>query len=228
VAAGALAVVIVLAVGGCGGDDDDGADAADGGATTSATAAPGSGTTAATGTTLAPPVVEGTIDVDTLRELVGDAPAVGGPGLAELAGAPGEPGRTPLPGFGETAVAVTAPDGTVTGWCLLAALTEAQRQRGLMEVTDLGGFSGMVFGWSEDADAQFYMRNTPMPLSIAFVGADGSLVSNTDMAPCDDVEGCPLYSADGPYRFAVEVPQGALPSLGVEPGSTFAFGGSCV
>jgi uncharacterized membrane protein (UPF0127 family) len=120
--------------------------------------------------------------------------------------------------FGTASIEVRAPDGTVRPLCLLHAESDAERARGLMEVTDLEGFDGMLFRFPTDTTSRFYMRNTPMPLSIAFVAADGTFVSSTDMAPCDDTEGCPLYDATGPYRFAIEVPRGDLPSMGLVAG----------
>ena len=79
-----------------------------------------------------------------------------------------------------------------------------------MEVTDLQGYSGMAFVYEEDVQNAFYMRNTPMPLSIAWIAADGSVVTITDMEPCEDRDGCPSYAPSGPYRYAIEVPQGDL------------------
>ena len=70
----------------------------------------------------------------------------------------------------------------------------------------------MAFVWPADVQGSFFMRNTRLPLSIVFVDADGAVVSTSDMEPCpDSVVDCPLYGADGPYRWALEVPQGALP-----------------
>jgi len=128
--------------------------------------------------------------------------------------------RTPLHGFGETHVSVKTPTGTLT-WCMLLAESEAQHNRGLMQVTDptLGGYDGMLFRFSEDTNDRFYMRNTPMPLSIAFIASNGEVVSTTDMAPCADTGGCPLYSAAAPYRIAIEVPRGNLVRLGIAPGA---------
>jgi uncharacterized membrane protein (UPF0127 family) len=96
-----------------------------------------------------------------------------------------------------------------------------------MEVTDLQGYSGMVFVYEEDVQNAFYMRNTPTPLSIAWIAADGSVVTITDMAPCEDRDGCPIYAPDGPYRYALEVFQGDLPALGITEDSTVAIGGTC-
>ncbi|MGH9291119.1 MAG: DUF192 domain-containing protein [Acidimicrobiales bacterium] len=163
--------------------------------------------------------------------LSGDAPAALGAGLDAP---PGPPDRVALAnfdagdlGFGEVAIAVTGPDGEVTGWCVLLAATSDQRQRGLMEVTDLGGYAGMLFVWDGDVSSSFYMRNTPTPLSIGWFDADGALVSTADMDPCADVEGCPTYPSGGSYRFALEVPQGSLDDVGVVGGSSLAVGGSC-
>lgn len=139
----------------------------------------------------------------------------------------GDPQREPFGGFGEVGLTVRRGDGTFIVACLLAALSGQERQRGLMEVTDLRGYDGMAFLYDEDTQGGFYMRNTPMPLSIAWISADGTVVSSTDMAPCEDREGCPTYSPAGPYRVAIEVPQGGLDDLGIEPGSTITVGGSC-
>lgn len=137
-----------------------------------------------------------------------------------VVGAWSEPvgGRTPLAGFGETAATITAADGTVCEVCLLTAITREQRATGLMFVTDpeLGGYDGMVFAFESDAGSGFWMRNTRLPLSIAYFDGDGVLVSTTDMEPCPDNEpNCPVYPASGPFRYAIEVPQGRLADIGV-------------
>ena len=71
------------------------------------------------------------------------------------------------------------------------------------------------------------MRNTPTPLSIAWVAADGEVVSIEDMAPCEDREGCPTYSPDGPYRYAIETFQGDLADFGITEAATVTVGGRC-
>jgi uncharacterized membrane protein (UPF0127 family) len=133
----------------------------------------------------------------------------------------GASSRTGLAGFEETRVTVTT-GASVLEWCMLLAQTEQQRARGLMEVTDpaLGGYDGMVFRYDTDVNEQYWMRNTRMPLSIAYVDSAGQLVSAVDMAPCEDSPDCQDYPAAGPYRTAIEVPQGKLPSLGIVQGAT--------
>jgi uncharacterized membrane protein (UPF0127 family) len=171
-----------------------------------------------------------------LRGADGPADPVLGPPVAsevptdpgDPAALPGDPARVPLEGFDEVAITVDPGDGgDLLSWCLLAAIEAAQRARGLMEVTDLQGYSGMAFLYEEDSTSAFYMRNTPTPLSIAYVAADGSIVSITDMEPCEDREGCPTYPPAGPFRTAIEVFQGDLPSLGITEAATVTVGGAC-
>lgn len=160
----------------------------------------------------------------------GTAPPSTEPAPATLADAlPGDPERVPIEGFDEVAVRIR-PGGSSTwqAWCLLAAFESAQRSRGLMGVTDLQGYDGMVFGYEEDVENAFWMRNTPTPLSIAWISADGEIVSTADMEPCpDDQATCPTYPPGGRYRYAIEVFQGGLPALGITEGATVEVGGGC-
>jgi uncharacterized membrane protein (UPF0127 family) len=132
-------------------------------------------------------------------------------------------------GFGEIGFRITPAGGgpTPTEQCALLAATAEQSARGLMEVTDLQGYAGMVFRFPTDHTGAFYMRNTPMPLSIAWFAGDGSFVSAADMPPCEDREDCPRYGAAGPYRYALEVPQGGLGALGAAPGAKLELTGGC-
>jgi hypothetical protein len=85
----------------------------------------------------------------------------------------------------------------------------------------------MLFVFAADTSETFYMRNTPMPLSIAWFDSAGRLVSTVDMAPCPDRPNCKTYAAARPYRYALEVPQGGLSGLGIGPGSAISVGGGC-
>jgi uncharacterized membrane protein (UPF0127 family) len=78
----------------------------------------------------------------------------------------------------------------------------------------------MLFRYPAPVTESYYMRNTPTPLSIAYIDGAGHLVSTADMAPCEDVDGCPTYPPAGPFRTAIEVVQGALPLYGILPGAT--------
>lgn len=133
------------------------------------------------------------------------------------------PGRTQLPGFGEVEVRIVpGPDGEPVVVCVLLAETPEQRSRGLMGVTDpdLGGYGGMLFTFPEDSHGGFWMKDTPLPLSIAYLDADGATVDVADMEPClDRGDACPSYPPSSPYRMTLEVPRGGLDELGLAPGS---------
>ena len=209
VAAAALAVTLFAGAAACGDDDE--------GAASTTSADPGASDTEPEGPS-------GPMSLDDLREWSGDAPAVAG---AE-GDAPPDPGdEAPVPDVGETAISIEDPDGNVESCCVMVAASSAQRGRGLMEVTDLGGYTGMLFMWTADASGGFWMRNTPTPLSIAWFDADGDFVSDADMEPCGDSDDCPTYDPTGPYRFALEVLQGDLETIGAVPGSKLRIGGAC-
>ena len=132
--------------------------------------------------------------------------------------------RRPLPGFGQTAFRVTDARGGVVDGVALLADDQSSRQRGLMEQSDLRGYDAMVFRFPSPTTGTFFMRNTRIPLSIAFFDLQGRFVSAADMAPCpDQVEECPSYSAARPYVHAVEVAQGDLSRFGIGPGSVLSF-----
>src|SRR5690606_24311771 len=108
-----------------------------------------------------------------------DGVAPSGPGSATTtsrAGASGDPsdaapdGACPDPGAdlaGFTSATVATPgDGGSVESCLLVADTLAGRQQGLMGVTDLGPFDGMLFAYEDASTGDYWMRDTPMPLSI--------------------------------------------------------------
>jgi hypothetical protein len=63
--------------------------------------------------------------------------------------------------------------------------------------------------WDADTGAAFWMKNTLIPLDIAFFSVDGSFVDRLTMEPCN-ADSCPLYSASGLYRYALEAPAGDL------------------
>lgn len=91
----------------------------------------------------------------------------------------------------------------------------------------LRGHDGMVFIFAQERQIGFWMRNTPMPLSVAYHDGRGRFVSMADMEPCIDRATCPVYRPARSYRFAVEVVRGGLDHLGIEPGAVLRPGGGC-
>lgn len=134
--------------------------------------------------------------------------------------------RAPFSGFGEIAFRV-GPGGGSNRRCALLADTPAQQELGLMRRSDLGGYDGMLFRFPTDTSVEFYMKDTPLPLSIAWFDASGRFVSAADMEPCLDTLVCPTYGAAAPYRYALEVPKGGLGGLGIGAGSHLTVGGAC-
>ncbi|HUQ40496.1 MAG TPA: SpoIID/LytB domain-containing protein [Acidimicrobiales bacterium] len=144
--------------------------------------------------------------------------------------AAGQPtGRFPsrIAGFDEVGFISQPLTGVAVVGCAALADTPPRRAQGLTGRQDLAGYDGMVFAFATDTDAAFYMRNVPIPLSIAWFGADGSWVGAADMAPCGDRDDCPLYRSPVPYRTALETAGGDLGRLGVGSGSFLLAGGSC-
>jgi uncharacterized membrane protein (UPF0127 family) len=135
--------------------------------------------------------------------------------------------RSRVAGFDQTGFTVTAAGGR-RSYCGLLALTRAQQNQGLMGRHDLAGYDAMLFAWPTLTRTFFYMRDTLIPLSIAWFGAGGDYLFATDMSPCPpSAAQCPLYGPGVAYQYAVEVPQGRLGSLGIGPGSTLHVGGGC-
>jgi uncharacterized protein len=108
-------------------------------------------------------------------------------------------------------------DGDPVTVRLEVAADPARRARGLMEREQVPEGTGMVFLYPTDVAEAFWMKNTLVPLSIAFVAADGRVVSVAEMTPCR-ADPCRSYAPAGPYRYAVELAAGSFPSAGVGPG----------
>ena len=136
---------------------------------------------------------------------------------------PSVPVRTAVPGFGEVAFRI----GSGPQHCGLLADTPAEAERGLMGRSDLAGHDGMVFRFATATTTPFYMRNTPLPLSIAWFDDAGRFISSTDMDPCLGRTDCPTYAAARAYRYALEVPRGGLTTLGVGAGAHLVLGAGC-
>ncbi len=94
------------------------------------------------------------------------------------------------------------------------AATEDQRQVGLMHRTSLPDGRGMLFVFDQTVNGPFWMKNTFIPLSIAFIDAQGVVVDIQDMQPQDET----LHYPAAPYRYALEVPQGWFGRAGVQVG----------
>lgn len=92
--------------------------------------------------------------------------------------------------------------------------TEARRRDGLMFRKQLAGNDGMLFVFERPDVQCFWMRNTLLPLSIAFIADDGTIVDIKDMAPRTDDTHC----SKKPVRYALEMAQGWYEDHGIGTG----------
>lgn len=116
-------------------------------------------------------------------------------------------------------VEVVPGGGVVHRVAVRVARTSPQRRHGLMEVEALPDGAGMWFVYREDRTGGFWMKNTLVPLDIAYVDADGRIVSIADAVPCR-ADPCPSYPPTVPYRTVLEVPAGYLDRIGAAVGDT--------
>ena len=101
--------------------------------------------------------------------------------------------------------------------------TDAEREVGLMNRESLADDAGMLFVFDEDVNFGFWMKNTLIPLSIAFADAEGEIVRILDMDPCE-ADPCPVYEPEATYRTSLEVNQGAFGEWGVAEGDRLTLG----
>ena len=112
---------------------------------------------------------------------------------------------------------VVAADGTTHEVAVRIARTPEQRAHGLMEVPELPDGVGMWFAYDDDRTGGFWMKNTLVPLDIAYVGADGTIVDVAEAVPCES-DPCPAYPPSAAYRNVLEVPGGFLDRIGAGVG----------
>lgn len=93
------------------------------------------------------------------------------------------------------------------------ASTPSQRQRGLMGRTHLAADGGMLFVFEQPGRHCFWMRDTPLPLSIAFIDPAGHIASLADMQPRTETLHCPGTDVG----YALEVRQGEFQRRGIAP-----------
>ena len=75
---------------------------------------------------------------------------------------------------------------------------------------------GMIFVFDRSVRDSFWMKNTIIPLDIAYIDTNGKIVTTYTMAPLDTRSG--HYRPDSPYRYAIEINARRLSELGVEKG----------
>ena len=94
------------------------------------------------------------------------------------------------------------------------AKTEAEQMYGFMNRKNIPDGTGMLFIFKDDRIASFWMKNTPTPLSIAYIDYSGKIKDIFDMTPFS----LATIVSTGYVRYALEVPQGWFSKNGIEIG----------
>ncbi len=100
------------------------------------------------------------------------------------------------------------------------AKSDTERQLGLMHRQELGENAGMLFVFEDEAPRSFWMKNTLIPLSIAFLNSNRTIVDIQDMEPMPKSANAPIptYPSRKPAMFALEVNKGWFKKHNVQVG----------
>ncbi|MAG13319.1 MAG: hypothetical protein CMN78_01855 [Spirochaetales bacterium] len=99
------------------------------------------------------------------------------------------------------------------------ARTPAEQQRGLMFRKKMAETHGMIFPYGSDRRLSFWMKDTQIPLSIAFISSDGVIKEIYDMEPLSLRE----IASSQSVRFALEVNKGVFEKYNITPGDGVQF-----
>jgi hypothetical protein len=94
------------------------------------------------------------------------------------------------------------------------AASEEEKRTGLMFRRNLGENNGMLFVYENDSRWAMWMKNTYLPLSVAFIDRDGRIINIEDMQPLTE----DAHQAAGPAKYALEVNQGWFAKRGIGKG----------
>lgn len=108
---------------------------------------------------------------------------------------------------------VAVPVGDIVFLCEIA-LTPEEKQQGLMYRKNLKENEGMLFVFEDEALRSFWMKNTLIPLSIAYIDSSGTIREIYDMQP-ESLQSVPSLT---PVKYALEVNQGAFQRADVDLG----------
>ena len=143
--------------------------------------------------------------------------------LAVACGGEEEPVATAVASAPGPRVVIATDAGAVTVDVEIAD-TPSERETGLMNRESLAEDAGMLFDFGEESRGGFWMKDTLIPLSIAFADADGTILRILDMEPCT-ADPCQVYDPGVAYRQALEVNQGAFERWGVAEGDRLTLQG---
>ncbi|MEL3906773.1 MAG: DUF192 domain-containing protein [Treponema sp.] len=104
--------------------------------------------------------------------------------------------------------------GAVISISAETAVTPSEQQHGFMYREQIADGTGMIFIYGRDRKLSFWMKNTPHPLSIAFIDSQGRIREIRDMQPFS----LETVSSTHSVRYALEVPQGYFERAGISAG----------
>jgi uncharacterized membrane protein (UPF0127 family) len=126
----------------------------------------------------------------------------------------------PLSTLPTTAITVTSPSGDIVEELVVElATTGPQRAQGLMYRQDLPEDRGMLFLFETERSGGFWMQNTLIPLDIAYLSADGTVLEIVKGTPLDTT----ILNPAQPYRHTLEVNQGWFERHRLGPGAHVAI-----
>ena len=102
---------------------------------------------------------------------------------------------------------------------LIVSNTDSSRRKGLMNQKILEKNTGMIFIWPSNKRQCMWMKDTPLPLSVAFISSNGRILEIYDMVPFSEESICSIQRA----RMAVEVNQGWFKKNNIIVGDTINF-----
>ena len=111
-------------------------------------------------------------------------------------------------------VEIVRADGSTVQLVCEIARTAQEQQKGYMGRKTIPDGTGMIFAFAVDQKMSFWMKNTPHPLSIAYIDSSGTIREIYDMAPFS----LSITESERSLRYALEVPQGWFARAGISSG----------
>ena len=126
------------------------------------------------------------------------------------------PGQTALTSVTAT---ITNAGGQSVPITIELARTSKEQETGLMNRSSVPDGSGMLFVFQQAGTVGFWMKDTRLPLSIAFIDGGGKILDIQDMQAMSEETHAPSQ----PYLYALEVGQGWFARKGIKPGDSISF-----
>lgn len=122
-------------------------------------------------------------------------------------------------GFKKTEITLTRADNSTVVLKVELALTDKEQQQGFMHRKNIPDGTGMLFVYDADKTLNFWMKNTPTALTIAYIDKDGIIKEFHDMTPFSEAS----VSSSHSVRYALEVPQGYFKRANIQIGDKISL-----